>query len=124
MASAFLFHFGSLNLACNRDNWQTTILCLIPIIQLPFLIPIQTIGDQAKKLKTTAAQLKEISGLYEEEQRARDEQHELVTKAERRANDLQLEIEELRANLEQVGSVRVKWSVASVHVGHKIYIFK
>ena len=45
--------------------------------------------------------------MYEEEQRARDEQHELANKAERRANDLQLEIEELRANLEQVGSVGV-----------------
>lgn len=44
-----------------------------------------------------------MTGLYEEEQRLRDEQHELVNKAERRANDLQLEIEELRTNLEQVG---------------------
>ena len=47
--------------------------------------------------------MKELNGAYEEEQRQRDEQHEMATRAEKRANELQLEIEELRASLEQVG---------------------
>lgn len=62
----------------------------------------QAITDQAKKNKNLQVQLKEVNGLYEDEQRFRDEQHELATKAERRANDLQLEIEELRTQIEQV----------------------
>jgi len=43
-----------------------------------------------------------LTGLYNDEQKLRDEQHDLATKAEKRANDLQLEIEEIRAQLEQV----------------------
>ena len=77
------------------------------------------VADQAKNMKKMQAQLKvndcavpnhmfhyhslqEITGLYNDEQKLRDEQHDLATKAEKRANDLQLEIEEIRAQLEQV----------------------
>ena len=45
--------------------------------------------------------------LYEEEQRLREEQHELTTKAEKRANDFNLEIEELKAQVEQVALINV-----------------
>ena len=68
----------------------------------PNHLSLQAITDQAKKSKNLQLQLKEVNGLYEDEQRFRDEQHELATKAERRANDLQLEIEELRTQIEQV----------------------
>ena len=57
----------------------------------------------AKKNKSLQAQLKEISGLYEEEQRSRDEQRDLLTRAEKKANDLSLEIDELKTSVEQVG---------------------
>ena len=40
--------------------------------------------------------------MYEDEQRQRDEQHELAVKAEKKANEFQLELEELRTTLEQV----------------------
>ena len=46
-----------------------------------------------------------MNGLYEDEQRNREEQHQLATKAERRANELALEVEEIRAQLEQVWTV-------------------
>ena len=80
-------------------------------------------ADQAKSIKKFQAQLKvnglflsfssdtfhyhllplqEMTGLYNDEQKLRDEQHDLATKTEKRANDLQLEIEEIRAQLEQV----------------------
>ncbi len=38
----------------------------------------------------------------EEEQRQREEQHILASKAEKRANDLSVEVEDLRGSLEQV----------------------
>lgn len=63
---------------------------------------LQAANDLAKKNKSLQAQLKEISGLYEEEQRSRDEQHDLLTRAEKKASDLSLEIEELKASVEQV----------------------
>lgn len=63
---------------------------------------LQATNDMAKKNKSLQAQLKEISGLYEEEQRSRDEQHELLTRAEKKASDLSLEVEELKTNIEQV----------------------
>ena len=47
-------------------------------------------------------QLKELNSLYEDEQRTREEQHQAATKAEKRANDLALEVEEIKAQLEQV----------------------
>ena len=50
-------------------------------------------------------QLKDTSAMLEEEQRQRDEQHGLATKAEKKANDLQLELEELRGQVEQVSAV-------------------
>lgn len=50
-------------------------------------------------------QLKELNSLYEDEQRTREEQHQAATKAEKRANDLALEVEEIKAQLEQVESV-------------------
>lgn len=56
----------------------------------------------AKKNKSLGQQLKEANALYEDEQRTRDEQHQLATKAEKRANELALEIEDIRAQLEQV----------------------
>lgn len=62
----------------------------------------QTANDLAKKNKNLSQQLKEVNGLYEDEQRTRDEQHQLATKAEKRANELGLEVEEIRAQLEQV----------------------
>ncbi len=40
--------------------------------------------------------------MYEEEQRLREEQHDISAKAEKRANDLNLEIEDIKAQLEQV----------------------
>lgn len=63
---------------------------------------LQTANDLAKKNKNLTQQLKEANGLYEDEQRTRDEQHQLATKAEKRANELALEVEEIRAQLEQV----------------------
>ena len=52
--------------------------------------------------KKTQTQLKELSSQLDDETRQREEQHALATKAEKRANDLTLELEELKANLEQV----------------------
>lgn len=43
-----------------------------------------------------------MNSLYEEEQRLREEQHDMTAKSEKRANDLHLEIEEVKAQLEQV----------------------
>jgi hypothetical protein len=62
----------------------------------------QAANDLAKKNKSLTQQLKEVNALYEDEQRTRDEQHQLATKAEKRANDLSLEGEEIKAQLEQV----------------------
>ena len=62
----------------------------------------QAINDQSKKNRALQAQLKELNGMYEEEQRQREEQHDMATRAEKRGNDLQLEMEELRASIEQV----------------------
>ncbi len=62
----------------------------------------QALSDLAKKVKSLSAQLKEISGLYEEEQRQRDQQHTLVTKAEKRGNELAIELEDIKTQLEQV----------------------
>ncbi len=62
----------------------------------------QTLNEAMKKYKSSQAQLKEMNGLYEEEQRLREEQHGSLVKAEKRANDLNLEIEESKAQLEQV----------------------
>lgn len=61
--------------------------------------------------------LQEITGLYNDEQKLRDEQHDLATKAEKRANDLQLEIEEIRAQLEQVSMC----SILFMYVTQKSY---
>ena len=40
--------------------------------------------------------------MYEEEQRLRDEQRDLATKAEKKANELTLEVEEHRAQIDHV----------------------
>ena len=66
------------------------------------MLYFQAANDLAKKNKSLTQQLKEVNALYEDEQRTRDEQHQLATKAEKRANDLQLEVEEIKAQLEQV----------------------
>ena len=66
-----------------------------------FFLFSQAAADLAKKNKSLQAQLKEINGLYEEEQRSRDEQHELLTRAEKKSSDLSLELEELKASVEQ-----------------------
>ena len=58
--------------------------------------------------KKTQVQLKELSSQLDEETRQREEQHALATKAEKRANDLTLELEELKANLEQVRAVETE----------------
>ena len=55
-----------------------------------------------KKYKSSQAQLKEMNGLYEEEQKLREEQHNLTVKSEKKASDLHLEMEEIKAQLEQV----------------------
>ncbi len=47
-------------------------------------------------------QLKDLNALYEDEQKLREEQHQATTKAEKKANDLNLEMEEIKAQLEQV----------------------
>ena len=49
--------------------------------------------------------MKESIAQFEEEQRQREEQHLMATKAEKRANDMQLELEELRGKVEQVNSL-------------------
>ena len=67
-----------------------------------------------KKYKASTCQLKDLSALYEEEQKLRDEQHEATTRAEKKANDLNLEMEELKAQLEQV-SVCVCVCVVLIH---------
>ena len=54
--------------------------------------------------------MQEMTGLYNDEQKLRDEQHDLATKTEKRANDLQLEIEEIRAQLEQVNMYTICFS--------------
>lgn len=59
-------------------------------------------NDLAKKNKSLTQQLKELNGLYEDEQRTREEQHQMTTKAEKRANDLALEVEDIKTQLEQV----------------------
>ncbi len=63
-------------------------------------------------MKSLSAQLKEISGLYEEEQKQRDEQHTLATKAEKRANELSIEVEDARTQAEQVTNL---YSTHSMH---------
>ena len=50
-------------------------------------------------------QAKELAGQYEDEQRQREEQHALAVKAEKRANDMNMELEELRAANEQVRQI-------------------
>ncbi len=62
----------------------------------------QAASDQAKKVRSLQAQLKEINRLYMDEQHQRDEQHQLALKAERKANEFQLELEELRTSVKQV----------------------
>lgn len=56
-------------------------------------------GKLVKKLQ---AQVKDLNGRIDEETRQKDEQHQLATKAEKRANDLTVEVEELRSSTEQV----------------------
>ena len=43
-----------------------------------------------------------MNGLYEEEQKLREEQHDMTVKAEKKSNEFHLELEEVRAQLEQV----------------------
>ena len=54
-----------------------------------------------KKQRILQNQIKELNSMLEDEQRQRDEQRELASKAEKRANDFQLELEELRAKQEK-----------------------
>lgn len=65
----------------------------------------QTQNDAMKKYKASMGQLKDLNALYEEEQKLREEQHDATTRAEKKANDLNLEIEEIKAQLEQVRAV-------------------
>jgi uncharacterized protein YlxW (UPF0749 family) len=46
-----------------------------------------------------------MSGLYEDEQRAREDQHSVLVKAEKRANDLNVEVEDVKSQLEQVREI-------------------
>lgn len=59
-----------------------------------------------------------MNGLYEEEQRLREEQHDMTVKSEKRANDLHLEIEEVKAQLEQVSA---KTKTKSCNFNRSIY---
>ena len=77
---------------------------LFPLPQSP-PTSSQLANDTARKNKSLAQQVKqvkEINSLYEDEQHNREEQHQLATKAEKRANELALEVEEIRAQMEQV----------------------
>lgn len=56
----------------------------------------------SKTAKKLQAQVKDLNGRIEEETRQKEEQHQLAAKAEKRANDLTIEVEELRSNAEQV----------------------
>ena len=83
--------------------WYTqTYMVSICTCYIIIMLYSQAANDLAKKNKSLTQQLKEVNALYEDEQRTRDEQHQLATKAEKRANDLQLEVEEIKAQLEQV----------------------
>ena len=62
--------------------------------------------------------------MYNDEQKLRDEQHDLATKAEKRANDLQLEIEEIRAQLEQVGYVLILIELLYLHIQIIMIVYK
>lgn len=53
-------------------------------------------------MKKLQQQVKDLNARLDEEIRQREEQHQLATKAEKRANDLTVEVEELRSNNEQV----------------------
>ena len=81
---------------------------LLPLPQSPPPpMSSQLANDTARKNKSLAQQVKEINSLYEDELHNREEQHQLATKAEKRANELALEVEEIRAQMEQVCGVRV-----------------
>ena len=68
--------------------------------------PLQALNDSLKKHKSSLGQLKELNSLYELEQKLREEQHEISIKAEKRANDLNLEVEDVKIQMEQVsGSI-------------------
>ena len=73
-----------------------------PTYYISYFFYYQSATDQGKLVKKIQQQLKELSNRLEEEQHQREEQYLLATKAEKRANDLTLELEELRTNLEQV----------------------
>ena len=53
-------------------------------------------------MKKLQQQVKDLNARLDEEIHQREEQHQLATKAEKRANDLTIEVEELRSNNEQV----------------------
>lgn len=55
-----------------------------------------------KTVKKLQQQSKDLNSRIDEEIRQREEQHQLANKAEKRANDLTVEIEELRSNVDQV----------------------
>lgn len=63
---------------------------------------LQSSNDLSKTAKKLQAQVKDLNGRIEEETRQKEEQHQLAAKAEKRANDLTIEVEELRSNAEQV----------------------
>lgn len=77
---------------------STVVLCHLP----PPSSLTQALNDSLKKYKNSQAQLKEMNSLYEEEQRVREEQHGALVKAEKRANDFNVESEDMKAQLEQV----------------------
>ena len=69
-----------------------------------FFLP-QNASAQTKMAKKYQQQVKDLTGQYEDEQRQREEQHALAAKAEKRVNDMTLELEELRTANEQVYTV-------------------
>lgn len=78
------------------------IACTCTCIYLLVFYCLQSSTDLGKLVKKLQAQVKDLNGRIDEETRQKDEQHQLATKAEKRANDLTVEVEELRSSTEQV----------------------
>ena len=94
----------------HMSEYMLSLLLLLSLSLPSLLFPLtqssptssQLANDTARKNKSLAQQVKEINRLYEDEQHNREEQHQLATKTEKRANELALEVEEICAQMEQV----------------------
>ena len=77
-------------------------------------------------MKKLQAQLKELQQLVEDEQRGRDEARDAASKAERRAGELNSEVENTRAAQEQVSgfsftTIRFDELIVSLPMAHTIF---